>query len=87
MNADILVAKMMKNGMTREKAELNTVILINISRTYGLNPYDLVDEFSDEFELNEAGSFIMNNMIRNGHNNGRVAGKSPNKYVERAILK
>lgn len=87
MNADIIVAKLKKKGFTQARAETFTSELMQFARLYGLNVYDLLDEISVDFKLNDLGEYITNNAVRQGYLTGKVRDRIPNKYVARAIIK
>lgn len=72
MKLDILSAKLLKKGFTKEKAEAYAVELTNIAKIYGVNPYDFVDELSEDFSFNDLGSFVMNNALRFGYKTGKM---------------
>ena len=87
MKLDILTAKLLKRGFSQAKAELYAVELTNVAKTYGINPYDFVDEISDDFSFNDLGSFVFNNALRFGYQTGKMTPTKPNTYVARAIIK
>tara|TARA_B100001057_G_C22834991_1_gene944882 strand:- start:531 stop:800 length:270 start_codon:yes stop_codon:yes gene_type:complete len=83
---DVLKAKLTKKGFTDEKANIFARELVNVARSYGLSPYNLVDEISSDFKLNDLGSFIINSTLRFGYQTGKIKPQKPNKYVARAII-
>ena len=87
MKLDILSAKLLKKGFTKEKAEAYAVELTNIAKIYGVSPYDFVDELSEDFSFNDLGSFVTNNALRFGYKTGKMTPRTPTPYVERAIIK
>jgi|TARA_B110000495_G_scaffold74473_1_gene63802 hypothetical protein len=87
MKIDILTAKLLKKGFSQEKAESYAVEVINLAKMYGVNPYDFIDELSEESDFNELGEFIFNSALRFGYQTGKMAPRSPNTYVARAIIK
>lgn len=87
MKIDILTAKLLKKGFTQQKAEAYAVELTNVAKIYGVNPYDFVDELSEDFSFNDLGAFVFNNALRFGYQTGKMTPRSPNTYVARAIIK
>ena len=87
MKIDILTAKLLKKGFSQEKAELYAVELTNVAKTYGINPYEFIDEISEDFSFNDLGSFVFNNALRFGYQTGKTTPTVPNTYVARAIIK
>ena len=87
MKIDILTAKLLKKGFTQQKAEAYAVELTNIAKMYGVNPYDFVDELSEDFSFNDLGSFVFNNALRFGYKTGKMTPRTPNTYIARAIIK
>ena len=87
MKLDILTAKLLKKGFSQEKAELYAVELTNVAKTYGINPYEFIDEISEDFSFNDLGSFVFNNALRFGYQTGKMTPTTPNTYVARAIIK
>ena len=83
---DVLKAKLTKKGFTEEKANVFARELVNVSRAYGLSPYNLVDEIGTDFKLNNLGSFVVNSTLRFGYQTGKIKPQTPNKYVARAIF-
>ena len=84
---DVLKAKLIKKGFTDTKANTYAAELVNVATSYGLNPYQLVDEVSPDFKLNDLGAFAMNSSLRFGYQEGKINPQKPNRYVARAILK
>ena len=87
MKIDILTAKLLKKGFTQQKAEAYAVELTNVAKTYGINPYDFVDEISEDFSFNDLGAFVFNNALRFGYKTGKMTPRTPNTYIARAIIK
>jgi len=87
MKIDILTAKLLKKGFTQQKAEAYAMELTNIAKMYGVNPYDFVDELSEDFSFNDLGSFVFNNALRFGYKTGKMTPRTPNTYIARAIIK
>jgi hypothetical protein len=87
MKIDILTAKLLKKGFTQQKAETYAVELTNIAKIYGVNPYDFVDELSEDFSFNDLGAFVFNNALRFGYKTGKMTPRTPNTYIARAIIK
>jgi hypothetical protein len=87
MKIDILTAKLLKKGFTQQKAEAYAVELTNIAKIYGVNPYDFVDELSEDFSFNDLGAFVFNNALRFGYKTGKMTPRTPNTYIARAIIK
>ena len=87
MKLDILTAKLLKKGFTQEKAEAYAVEITSIAKLYGVNPYDFIDEVSENSAFNELGAFVFNNALRFGYQTGKMTPRSPNTYVARAIIK
>jgi hypothetical protein len=87
MKIDILTAKLLKKGFTQQKAEAYAMELTNVAKIYGVNPYDFVDELSEDFSFNDLGSFVMNNALRFGYKTGKMTPRTPNTYIARAIIK
>jgi hypothetical protein len=87
MKIDILTAKLLKKGFSQQKAEAYAVELTNIAKIYGVNPYDFVDELSEDFSFNDLGSFVTNNALRFGYKTGKMTPLTPTTYVARAIIK
>ncbi len=87
MKIDILTAKLLKKGFTQQKAEAYAVELKNIAKIYGVNPYDFVDELSEDFSFNDLGAFVFNNALRFGYKTGKMTPRTPSTYVARAIIK
>jgi hypothetical protein len=54
---------------------------------YGVNPYDFVDELSENFSFNDLGAFVFNNALRFGYKTGKITPQTPNTYIARAIIK
>ena len=46
MKIDLLTANLKKKGFTQDKAETYAIEIQNIAKSFGLNPYDLVNEVS-----------------------------------------
>tara|TARA_Y100001937_G_scaffold102448_1_gene140891 strand:- start:257 stop:526 length:270 start_codon:yes stop_codon:yes gene_type:complete len=84
---DVLKAKLVKKGFTDEKANVFARELVNVARSYGLSPYNLVNEVNNDINLNDLGSFVVNSALRFGYQTGKISPQTPNKYVARAILK
>jgi len=87
MKIDILTAKLLKKGFNQQKAEAYAVELTNIAKIYGVNPYDFVDELSEDFSFNDLGAFVFNNALRFGYKTGKMIPRTPSTYVARAIIK
>mgnify|MGYP003627929313 CR=1 FL=1 len=87
MKLDILTAKLLKKGFTQEKAEAYAVEVSKIAKLYGVNPYDFIDEVSENTAFNDLGAFIFNDALRFGYQTGKMTPRSPNTYVARAIIK
>ena len=87
MKIDILTAKLLKKGFTQQKAETYAVELTNIAKIYGVNPYDFVDELSEDFSFNDLGAFVFNNALRFGYKTGKMTPRTPNTYIARASIK
>ncbi|MBC8429275.1 MAG: hypothetical protein H8D95_01670 [Candidatus Endolissoclinum sp.] len=87
MKLDILTAKLLKKGFTQEKAEAYAVEVSKIAKLYGVNPYDFIDEVSENTAFNDLGAFIFNDALRFGYQTGKITPRSPNTYVARAIIK
>ena len=87
MKLDILTAKLLKKGFGQEKAEAYAVEITKIARMYGVNSYDFIDELSEESDFTELGAVIFNNALRFGYKTDKLAPRSPNTYVARAIIK
>jgi hypothetical protein len=87
MKIDILTAKLLKKGFTQQKAEAYAMELTNIAKIYGVNPYDFVDELSEDFSFNDLGAFVFNNALRFGYKTGKMTPRTPNTYIARAIIK
>lgn len=87
MNPEIIVAKLIKKGFSEQKAEEFTAQLVYFSKFYGLKVSDFIDQIGNDFNLNDLGSFVMNNAVRQGYQTGKISGRSPNRFVVRAIIK
>ena len=87
MKIDILTAKLLKKGFTQQKAEAYAMELTNIAKIYGVNPYDFIDELSEDFSFNDLGAFVFNNALRFGYKTGKMTPRTPNTYIARAIIK
>jgi len=87
MKIDVLTANLKKKGFSQDKAETYAIEIQNIAKSFGLNPYDLVNEVSEDFSFNDLGAFALNNALRFGYKTGKVTPLKPNKYVARAIIK
>jgi hypothetical protein len=87
MKIDILTAKLLKKGFTQQKAEAYAMELTNVAKIYGVNPYDFVDELSEDFSFNDLGAFVFNNALRFGYKTGKMTPRTPNTYIARAIIK
>ena len=87
MKLDILTAKLLKKGFAQEKAEAYAVEITKIARMYGVNSYDFIDELSTETDFTELGAVLFNDALRFGYKTGKLAPRSPNTYVARAIIK
>tara|TARA_B110000196_G_scaffold317229_1_gene329992 strand:+ start:1285 stop:1548 length:264 start_codon:yes stop_codon:yes gene_type:complete len=87
MKLDILTAKLLKKGFTQEKAEAYAVEVSKIAKLYGVNPYDFIDEVSENTAFNDLGAFIFNDALRFGYQTGKMTPRSPNTYIARAIIK
>ncbi len=87
MKLDILTAKLLKKGFAQEKAEAYAVEITKIARMYGVNSYDFIDELSAETDFTELGAVLFNDALRFGYKTGKLAPRSPNTYVARAIIK
>ena len=87
MKIDILTAKLLKKGFTQQKAEAYAMELTNIAKIYGVNPYDFVDELSEDFSFNDLGAFVFNDALRFGYKTGKMTPRTPSTYVARAIIK
>ena len=87
MKLDILTAKMLKKGFSQEKAEAYAVEVSKIAKLYGVNPYDFIDEVSENTAFNDLGAFIFNDALRFGYQTGKMTPRSPNTYIARAIIK
>ena len=87
MKIDILTAKLLKKGFSQQKAEAYAMELTNIAKIYGVNPYDFVDELSEDFSFNDLGAFVFNNALRFGYKTGKMTPRTPNTYIARAIIK
>ena len=87
MKLDILTAKLLKRGISQEKAEAYAVEISKMAKMYGVNPYDFIDEVSDNSAFNDLGAFIFNDALRFGYQTGKMTPRSPNTYVARAIIK
>jgi hypothetical protein len=87
MKIDILTAKLLKKGFTQQKAEAYAVELTNVAKIHGVNPYDFVDELSEDFSFNDLGAFVFNNALRFGYKTGKMTPRTPNTYIARAIIK
>ena len=87
MNLDILVAQLVRKGLTESKAKAYAAELKNLSSVYGVDASSLVDQLTDDFELNDIGSFLINNALRQGFKTGKMVNNKINKYVNRAIIK
>ena len=87
MKIDVLTAKLLKKGFPQAKAEAYAVELTNIAKIYGVNPYDFVDELSEDFSFNDLGAFVFNNALRFGYKTGKMTPRTPSTYIARAIIK
>ena len=87
MKLDILTAKLLKRGISQEKAEAYAVEISKMAKMYGVNPYDFIDEVSDNSAFNDLGAFIFNDALRFGYQTGKMTPRSPNTYIARAIIK
>ncbi|SVA43692.1 uncharacterized protein METZ01_LOCUS96546 [marine metagenome] len=87
MKLDILTAKLLKRGFDQEKAEAYAVEITKMAKLYGINPYDFIDQVSDNSAFNDLGAFVFNNALRFGFQTGKMTPRSPNTYVARAIIK
>jgi hypothetical protein len=87
MNIDILTAQLVRKGFSQERAKVFANEILTIARDYGINPSNLIDHVSEDFKLNDLGSFIVNNALRFGYVTGKMQTREPNKYVARAIIK
>jgi hypothetical protein len=87
MKLDILTAKLLKRGFSQEKAEAYAVEVSKMAKMYGVNPYDFIDEVSENSAFNDLGAFIFNDALRFGYQTGKMTPRSPNTYVARAIIK
>lgn len=87
MKIDVLTANLKKKGFSQQKAETYAIEIQNIAKTYGVNPYDLVNQVSEDFSFNDLGAFALNNALRFGYKTGKAKPLNPNKYVARAIIK
>ena len=61
--------------------------ITKIARMYGVNSYDFIDELSTETDFTELGAVLFNDALRFGYKTGKLAPRSPNTYVARAIIK
>jgi len=87
MKLDILTAKLLKRGFNQEKAEAYAVEVSKMAKMYGVNPYDFIDEVSENSAFNDLGAFIFNDALRFGYQTGKMTPRSPNTYIARAIIK
>lgn len=87
MKIDVVVSKLVKKGFTVNRAEVLASEIAQAAKTYGVNVYDLIDDITSDFKLNDLGEFITNNAVRQGYVVGRTNGTTANKYVSRAIIK
>jgi hypothetical protein len=87
MNIDVIVAKLKRNGFTDARAEQFAGDLLKFAKDYGVNVYDLLDEITPDFKLNDLGEYITNNAVRQGYQTGKIRDTQPNKYVARAIIR
>ena len=87
MNIDVMVARLIRNGFSENKAEEYAVILKNLAKSYGVNPLDFIDDIQPStFKLNDLGKFVTNSALRQGYITGSIKNKQPNKYVARTII-
>lgn len=87
MKIDVIVSKLIKKGFAVNRAEALASELLQAAKTYGVDVYDLIDDVTADFKLNDLGEFITNNAVRQGYIVGRTQRTVPNKYVSRAIIK
>jgi len=83
---DVLKAKFRKKGFTEAKADMFAREITNVARSYGVNPYQLVDEIKPNFDLNDLGAFVINSSLRFGYQTGTIKPSKPNAMVQRAII-
>jgi hypothetical protein len=87
MKIDLLVAKLIKKGMSQSNAEQYANQLTYFAKSYGVSPNDLIDQLSPDFKLNDLGSFAMNNAVRQGYQTGKMTSKKANALVDRTIIR
>lgn len=87
MNIDIIVAQLIKKGFTETRAKKHAGEIIRVAKQYNVTPAYLIDQLSNEFKLNDLGSFLINSALRFGYKTGTTSGSEPNKYIARAIIK
>jgi hypothetical protein len=87
MNIDILTATLKKKGLTTHNAELIAVEIINYSKQYNFNIYDIVEKINGDVKVTDLGQFILNNLYYTGFYTGKVSSVDPNSFVKRSIIK
>ena len=87
MNIDIIVAQLVKKGFTETRAKKHAGEIISVAKQYNVTPAYLIDQLSNEFNLNDLGSFLINSALRFGYKTGTMKNRNPNKYIARAIIK
>ena len=87
MNIDILVAKLVKKGMTETKAKNFASKIVEISKSYGISVYQLLDETANISTFNEIGDFLTNSVYSKGYRTGKIKRKKSSDIVTRTIIK
>lgn len=87
MNLDILSAQLVRKGFTESRAKVYAAEIKRVSDLYSVDPSYLLDNISQDFKLNDVGSFLINNALRFGYKTGKITKLTPNNYISRAIIK
>ena len=87
MNIDIIVAKLVKKGMTQAKAETFANNIIAISKEYGISVSKIIDESSSNIKFNELGNFLTNTVRSKGYRTGKRVQDKSSDIVSRTIIK
>jgi polyhydroxyalkanoate synthesis regulator phasin len=86
MNIDIIVAKLVKKGMSKSNASKFANDIIKQAKLYNIPVSEMFEDIS-KAELSKMGDFLTNTVNIKGYRTGKVEQRTASDIVNRTIIK
>ena len=86
MNVDVIVAKLIKRGMSKPSASKFANDIIRQAKLYNIPVSEMFEDIS-KAELSKMGEFLTNTVKIKGYKTGKVEQRTASDIVSRTIIK